>query len=158
MSSNVAILQMYNVAAKPKGSSPELFFTHVDEGETGLSSYVLNAVNPLSFFTAQKASPAVKAQLEQDSSTALYQLGLILVHGYLVFLFLYISAILLTRGGNFHCSHDCFTDFSSWMVLFRVRRRIKKNQKRTNGGGLTRSRHSFLFITFFYDSFWTTSW
>lgn len=99
--SNVAILQMYNVAARPQGSSSGLFFKHVDGGETGLSSYVLNAVNPLSFFTAQRATPAVKAQLDQDSSTALYQLGLIFVHAYLVFLFLYISAILLTRAVTF---------------------------------------------------------
>jgi hypothetical protein len=99
--SNVAILQMYNVAAKPKGSSPELFFKQIDDRETGLSSYVLNAVNPLSFFASAKVDSAVKAQLEQDSSTALYQLGLILVHGYLVFLFLYISAILLTRAVTF---------------------------------------------------------
>jgi hypothetical protein len=62
---------------------------------------LLYAVNPLSFFTAQRATPAVKAQLDQDSSTALYQLGLIFIHAYLVFLFLYITAILLTRAVTF---------------------------------------------------------
>lgn len=101
--SNVAILQMYNAAANPVGSATTTeFFKHNKDGKTtGLSSFVLNAVNPFSFFSEKRVNAAIESSVKQNSETAVFQLALIGIHLYLAFLFLYITAILITRAVTF---------------------------------------------------------
>lgn len=101
--SNIAMLQMYNAAARPVSSATtKEFFTHKDDTKaTGLSSFVLNAVNPISFFSEGRYNLAVDTQIKQNSQSAMFQLALIAIHLYLAFLFLYVAAILGTRAVTF---------------------------------------------------------
>lgn len=101
--SNVAILQLYNAAASPVGSAntTEFFTSSKDNKTTSLSGFVLNAVNPFSFFSEKRINKAIESSVKQNTETALFQLGLIMVHLYLAFLFLYVAAILFVRSATF---------------------------------------------------------
>lgn len=101
--SNIAMLQIYNAAAKPVGSAnTKEFFTHRDDlKNTGLSSFVLNAVNPLSFFSEGRAKVATVSQIQKNSQTVAFQISLILIYLYLAALFLYMTAIFMVRAVTF---------------------------------------------------------